>query len=675
MPWRMTRTAGARRTYITAVIGALTLCGAHSGWAQVPWALGRWQGKGTFYLNWDQQTDHAANTKYETLVTQERLWLSNRGAYIVDPRLLTLNLGGSFGGSQEDDIANTTDSPLRVGNGTLYNYAFEGLFMSETTSPVTLFANRDENVLTQGFGTQSDYTFESFGGVWELRENSALERYGLRNFNSLLDAHQEVVKENSSVFGSPNRRDETHDIVRYHAHKGGETSDTDLYYDFNDVHDPLNPTDVYQNNSARAAYSLDFGPTLNRRLDSGAYYFNQSGYSPGTNLGLTEGLHIDHNRDFWTAYRYAFSQSDTDAGVTTTNIANVNLLRRLYPTLTTTADAWTTRQDFSTGNITAGGGRTGFNYRRSLPWNGEFFSDTYGGYQVDDNNFSSSTLQVINEPHTAPDPRGPNPTFTLDNPLVETNTIDIVDATQGNRQAQLGTDYQISALGNYTQIILLGGTFIQTGDLLNVNYTYKVQPDVTYSTTTAEAKFGADFPLLSAWYEHLLSNQARLAGTATPGFLINQNIDRWKLELHHHWDEVRAQSSFAYDILRSTVLDANTWAFDQQLAYQPRPELLAQIIGDQILVDYPGEGRHAESYVVRGLIDWTAPAGITVSALAGYRAYYDTGITGNDIVDAGVRLHWVYQNVEVIPSFTWATYSQNHTDDAHAELRIVRNLF
>jgi len=675
MPWRMTQIGVARRRLLTAMIGVLTLCGAHVASAQVPWALGRWQGKGTFYLNWENQDDKAAHTKYETILFQERLWLRNTGAYIVDPRLVSLNLGGAFGLSQEDGLS-VDNSPLRVGNGTLYDYALESLFMSDSAYPLTLFANRDENTLTQGFGTQSDVTFETHGGVWELREANGLEGYGLRNFSSLLDVHQEILKENSEVFGAPNQRDETHNIVHYHGHKGGETSDFDLGYDLNDVHDPLNPTDVFQSNSVRGTYSLDFGPTLNRRLDSGVYYFKRTGDSPGTNLVLGETLRIDHHQDFATTYRYNFSQSDTDGGVTTTNVANFELLDRLYRTLTHTADAWATRQDFSTGSTTAGGGRTGLTYHRNLPWNGQCFLDTALGYQVDSNSFSSPALQVVDEPHTAPVPLGAGAGFTLNNPFVQTATIVMVDVRGGARlPTTLNVDYVISPLGNYTEIIPLPGSpVIRPGDPLEVSYTYDVAPDVTYSTTTLNGRLGVDFPLLAASYEHLLSDQTRLAGTATPEFLTNSNLDRLKLELRDEWDDVRAQSSAAYDILRSTILNSDTWGFDQSVAYQPRTEILAQVSGDQFFIDYPGQGRHSESYLFRATVDWLTPVGVTVSTIAGYRAYYDTAVPSNDIIDAGLRLRWVYQSLEVIPSFTWASY-QHQSDDARAELRIVRNLF
>lgn len=664
-----------RRTLLGWVLGAATLCLPHAADAQVPWALGRWQGKGTFFLDYENQNDKSSQTKYETILFQERLFLRNSGAFIVDPRLVTLDLGGSFGQSQEDGLA-VTNNPLRVGNGTLYDYAFNGLFLSDKPYPFTLFANRNQTTLTQGFGGRSDVTFESEGGIFELREDSALNDYGLLNLSSLLDVRQEVLKENSEVFGSPFRRDETRNIVRYRAHKGGETSDFDLGYELNDVTDPLNPTNVFDSHTVRALHSLDFGPTLNRRLDSVFYYFKRTGSAPGNFISADEALHLDHNRDFATDYRYGFSQSDSTAGVVTTNAANAGLLYWLYRRLLSTANIRGMRQDLPTGEKTIYAGQGALAYRRSLPWNGQAFVDTSLGYQVDDNNFTSSMIDVVDEPHVAPPVFGAGEGFTLNNTFVENNTIVMVDVRGGSRlPTTLNVDYVLSQEGPSTKIIpLVGSPVIQPGDPLEVSYTYDVDPNLKYSTTNVGAKTGVEFPYVAASYEHALSDQTRLSGTATPGFLINQNLDRFRFELRGQWNRVRAQSAVAYEILRSTIVDTNTWRFDQLLSYQPRPDIVTQLSGDQYIVEYPGQVRQTNSYLVRGGIDWFTATGVTVSAFGGYRAFHDTSVPGDELIDAGLRLRWTYRNLEVAPSFTWADYT-TRLDDIRGELRITRHLF
>ncbi len=657
------------------VTAALILCATHAANAQARWGLGRWQGEGTFFLDYEKQDNKSLQMKYETILFQERLGLRNVGAFILDPRFLTLNLGGSFGGSQEDALVSGT-TPLRVGNGTLYDYDFDGLFLADEPYPVRVFATRTESVLTQGFGGRSDTSVESHGGTFEMRDNSFLKDYGLLNFASFLDVHQEVLNEDSSVFGTPFKRDETRNVVAYHATKGGENSDADLRYEFNDVNDPDNPTDIFDSHTIYATHSLDFGPTLNRRLDSVFYYFTRSGAQPGSYTSFDEGLHIDHNTDLATNYRYDFSRSDSDPGATTTNAASFSLLQNLYRTLISTVDVRGMRQDFPTGNRTTYGGQGGLDYHRALPWSGQLFATTYLGYQIDDNSFSSSQIDVVDEPHTAPPVFGAGAGFDLNNPFVLTDTIVMVDVRGGSRlPTVLNVDYEIVPDGSLTKIVPLPGSpVIRPGDPLQVSYAFNVDSSIKYSTTTLNARTGVDFPWFAVAYEHALSDQTRLAGTPSPQFLINQNLDRFKLELRHEWDRFRAQSSVAYEILRSTVVDSNALRFDQILMYQPRPDLVVQFNGDQYFVDYPGQHRRTDSYLARGTIEWFTPVGITVSTFSGYRAYQDTGVPSDQIIDTGVRARWTYHRFEISPAFTWTDY-RNRLTDVHAELRITRHLF
>jgi hypothetical protein len=671
----MRRVVACRRIVLGWVLGAVTLCVPCGARAQARWGLGRWQAKGTFFLDWEKQDDKNTRTRYETILFQERLALRNVGVFIIDPRLVTLDLGGSFGLVQEERMS-PSESPLRVGNGTLHDYALDGSFLSDKPYPFTLFASRNQTTLAQGFGGQSDVTFASRGGILELREGNGLEKYGWLNFRSVLDVRQELLSEDSAVFGSPFRRDETRNIVRYRGHKGGENSDLDLSYEFNDVRDPLNPSNVFDSHTARLLHSLDFGPTLNRRLDSSLYYFTRTESAPGSYVSVDEGLHIDHHRDFATDYRYGFSRSDSTAGVVTTNTANVGLVHWLYRRLLTTLDARGMHQDLPTGGQTNGGARGTLGYRRSLPWNGEVFLHTSAGHQVDDNDFTASTVDVVDERHVAPPVFGAGAGFLLDNDFVQNDTIVVVDVRGGSRlTATLNVDYVVSPEGPSTKIIpLVGSPVIQPGDPLEVSYTYNVDPGVRYATTSLGASVGVEFPWVAASYEHALSDQTRLAGTATPGFLIDQNLDRFRLELRGQWNGVWAQSAVAYEVLRSTIIDSNAWRFGQLLAYEPRPDIVAQISSDQSLVDYPGQERRSDAYFVRGTVDWFGPPGLSVATFAGYRFFHDTSVPSDELVDAGVRLRWSYRNLEISPSFTWADYRGRLTD-MRGEVRITRSWF
>ncbi|MBI3782249.1 MAG: hypothetical protein HY270_02490 [Deltaproteobacteria bacterium] len=665
----------ARPLLVCALLVAL-LSVAPEVRAQPNWGIGQWQGKASLFVDWENQDDKRSQTKYETILLQERVGLRNVGTYILDPRLLTLDLGGSFGLSQEDGLS-ASGTPLRVGNGRLYDYAFEGLFLSDKPYPMTWFATRSQTLLTQGFGGRSDVTFENRGAMFELNEGSFLEKYRFFNFNSRLDVHQEILKEDSSVFGSPFRRDEHRNVVRYQAHKGGENSDIDLRYELNDVNDPFNLSDIFDSHTVHLNHSLDFGPTLNRRIDSLFYYFTRSGQSPGNFISLDEDLHLDHHRDLSTDYRYSFSRSDSLVDRVTSNAASLGLQHRLYNALTTNLFARGSRQDFSNGDRTIYSGQAAFDYRRSLPWDGLFFAGTHGGYQFDENNFTSSQIAAVDEAHTAPSEFGAGAGFTLNNAFVMAETIVVLDVRGGSRlPTALNVDYVVSQVGSITTIIpLVGSPVIRPNDPLEVSYTASIDPSIKFSTATFGARTGVEFSWLGAAYEHELSNQTRLSGsTSNPQFLINQNLDRFKVDLKGRWNGLGAQSTAAYELLHSNIVDSKAWRFTEVVSYQLRIDTIAQMTGDQYLIDYPGQKRHADSYLARANVDWFSELGFSVSAFSGFRAYRDSEIPSDQIIDAGVRLRWSYRNLDIAPSFTWTDY-RNRLTDIRGELRVSRNLF
>ncbi len=672
--WRASA-AGTRAIALGFAGAALVLCMATRTHAQARWGLGRWQGDGIFFLDWEKQDDKRSQSKYETILFQERLRLRNLGAFLVDPRFFRFNLGGSFGLSQEEGIA-ASDNPLRVGNGTLYDYAFDGVFLGDRPYPVTVFANRSESILTQGFGGRADVRFESRGGTFELREGSFLERRGIRHFTSVLDVRQELLNEDSSVFGSPFLRDETRNVVRYGAHKGGESSDMDLRYELDDVSDPINLADNFQSHTVRAVHSLDFGARLNRRLDSVLYYFTRSGVGPSSYLSFDEGLRIDHSANLASNLRYDFSRSDSSVGVTTTNSGSASVRHQLYGHLTTTIDGRGLRQDFPNGAKTIYGGQAGAAYRRSLPGQGELSAQTYVGYQVDDNAFTSSRVDVVDEPHAAPPLLGAGAGFTLANPFVMSDTVVVVDVRGGARlPTVLNLDYILTQEGSLTRVVPLAGSpVIRPDDPLEVSYAYSVDPGLEYSTATLSARTGIDYRWFGLSYQHVLSDQTRLSGAATPQFLIDQNVDDFSLELRHQWNAVRGQSTVAYEIFNSTIVDSRSWRFSQLLSYQPRFDLNAQLSGDQDLIDYPNENRRSESYLVRATVDWLTPIGPSLAPFAGYRSYRDTGTQRDEILDFGVRLRWTFRNLEISQSFSWADY-RRRLNDVRAQLQITRRFF
>ena len=84
--------------------------------------LGQWEGTLEGVVDYGRQTtktDEQAGSHFDDFLTEERLTLRNVGAYILDPRLATLTLGGTFGLTQERF---SLDGTPDFTTGTLWGY-------------------------------------------------------------------------------------------------------------------------------------------------------------------------------------------------------------------------------------------------------------------------------------------------------------------------------------------------------------------------------------------------------------------------------------------------------------------------------------------------------------------------------------------------------------------------
>jgi len=95
------------------------------------------------------------------LIDRRAQLLVGRGAYYLDPRLVSTGFSGSFGIFQEQNRFDDKESSM---SGTLLGYTFDTVILSEKPYSVTTFASRTENVFSREFGGRSEITFENREG-------------------------------------------------------------------------------------------------------------------------------------------------------------------------------------------------------------------------------------------------------------------------------------------------------------------------------------------------------------------------------------------------------------------------------------------------------------------------------------------------------------------------------
>ncbi len=642
-----------------------------------PFELGHWGADAEVRFERDDQDTRIGGTSSEFRRTryEEQVGLRNRGFFIVDPRLFTGNLEGRFGLVQEDE---RVDREEHFRNGTLLGYSFDGAILSDKPYVVTLFANRNQSVLTREFGGRSEITFENRGATFRLREDSVLRDLGFPHFSAVLGAREERLKEETTALGRTFRRDEVRTVLSYEASKGFETSDLSLRYEFADLDDRAGVIGSFRTHTAGLTYSLDFGPTLNARWDSRLQYLNRTGRSPVTFLSADEELRLDHHQNLFTDYRYLFSRNETGAGDTTTHTGIAFLQHRLYESLTSRLAASGTLQDLPTGDRISTYGEADFAYRRAIPRRGQLFAGTGARYQIDDNRLDVSLITVIDEPHTAPTPRGGSAGFLLNNPFVIVSTIEVVDTRGGARlPTTLGVDYVIVQEGDFTKIVPLASSLvILDGDPLLVSYSFEVSPSLKFSTLSWHASAGVDYRWIALTAAHRQADQDLLSGRGGQ-FLDDRRLETVRLDLRGDWDRALAVATAEYQIEDSTRLDFRAWQFSQSVSYRPLLDLLLSLSSQESFTEFTRPRRRSESLSTRGTLDWSPLTGLFVTGFLGLRVFDDSDVPSETIREAGLRARWTFARLEVAPAFTWSDRERGaaETTNLRFDVRVVRRFF
>ena len=319
--------ASSGRAGLLVVLVAVELffC-AGTAWAQV-FRLGTWEGslEGVSSFTRDDTNTNGQHSRFQDILTEERLNIRNNGAYILDPRIVTLSLGGSVGIFQDHF---SFDGDSRTNLGTLWGYDVFASVLPDQPLSLNVFASRDQSVISRELAGRTEGTTETRGATLFARS---------LYIPSTLTVRQELLDEETRIANVVARRSEQRNIFRYEGRRGWVDSELGLVYEFIDDTDRVIPSFSFRSHDAQGNYTLDFGDELNRHWDSTLRYYTRTGLFETTVWTADESLRVDHTDQLRTDYRYSFIRTDAANGANTTHTAIARLQHRLYESLTTTA--------------------------------------------------------------------------------------------------------------------------------------------------------------------------------------------------------------------------------------------------------------------------------------------------------------------------------------------------
>jgi hypothetical protein len=656
-------------------------------------ALGQWQGGVIGGYEWEDQQTTAQGISSGVMRNRfdEDVHLSNEGFYLIDPRLFEGNAGTDVDFFQESDKLNGTgksqSSTHRSQSGTLIGWNVNTELLGAMPYSGFLFSRRNETDTSTDFGGRTHNLSQNFGMLATLRQDSFL-REAFPYFSADVYARQEEADESTTQLGQTFKIDETRDIGGVDAYKGFQTADLDFNYQFIDDKYTGSIPYSFVTNWLNLNYSLDFGPTLNRRWESRVSYLTRSGGGLSESfLYADERLRIDHFKNLFTTYEYLLVSTGSQGQRDTSNTATFQVQYSAFPNLTNTLILQGFYETISPGGyLDYYAVETSPAYTHSIPWGGTLTLGTDGRYEIDQDH-TQGPVTVLNEKHTAPSFFGPGIGFTLANRFVVTSTIVMYDTHGGGRLlTRLGVDYDLVAQGQLTQIVIIPTTVkIHPGDPLEVSYSYVAGPSGQYSTTVFGANAGVAFGWIALNFSHQQLKQSLQNGIGAQ-YLYSFHQENAQLDVHKEWEWFEARGMALYQIYHtqsqaSGAFDYTLQNYGEFLTFRPpwtwSTNTAIHLDGSETFIDYTLQPtRQNTDLNFEASLDRFFSSGNYFTAFARARQITQTDFQTETDYEVGMRGNFRYGKIYIWPWLSWIerTYGPTKVNDPHIMLRIGRDL-
>lgn len=654
-----------------------TLVCAQLGWKVSP---GLWSG--SVELGFDQvsQSSQSASGDSDSSSQnyRETVRLINSGFYVVDPRLFTGSAGVQIGLGQSRSSG--------AGDGSTNNiigYDFSSAILSQKPYPMTIYANRNQRKSIQAFGGRTEGTSESRGFSARLKEDSIVNDWGLPWFSADFNVRQEHNQDTTTFLGRSSKRDETRRQVDFTARKGYTTADLNFRYQVSQQNNALLAQPSSQSHSADVAYSLDFGPGLNRHFDSGLSYSASGGLMPSTTLVGNSHVQLTHSRDLSTDYNYRFNYQDVGGQSALQQDVRATLAHQLYTNLNSNVSVSSSHYTVDSGVITSQNIALNQSYRHSLPRNGNLSLSWSGGRGLSTTALDVGNIWVNAEKHVAPAAFVSGNGFDLDHAFAVSSSITVMNVKGGGSVLlRAGEDYDIVTRGSRTRVEpKFGSLRVDPNDPLEVNYVYQVDPNSQHETRNLGFGAGVDYGWVRVSYQHQQSSQTPLKGEGL--FLSSSRSDtvlmtmrgtvydiasdasvshsrsvsterfndvvetQTHFDLHGVWHDFDGVGSASFDQYRAVDLAYDRRALSSTLIWSARYDLNLVFAVSANDMQYLSTARQDSTRAARGSLSWNAGGGLTLVAFAEARNHSDGMADPETVLQLGARTFWLLGKLSV----------------------------
>ena len=619
--------------------------------------FGSWNGSLELLLaNASVETESGGGTanvvEIKNTRTEERVRIRNTEGFLLDPRLATFSLGGTFGLAQEDHTSvagGVTTSEERRVNLSGYDFLTTILPRNATLS-AELFANRNRDIQTRELAGRTDIEVENRGATVR-----AMRLY----IPSSLSIRQERIASVARTGTSEVKTDERRDVVRYEGLRGWVNKQMTLRYELVDKTDRFRPSLDYRNQDANLFSTVDFGPDLNRQWHSSIRMISRDGFSEEDRLEFSQLLRISHGPTLRTLYRYALDKVERSGGKTTSQDATFSLNHQLYESLTTEVGLNARDRSFVDGQQELYGGNLRLRYTKRLPGSGRLNASYSTTRQRQDDDFEEAfapqELLTFDAAFATP--------MFLANANVIQSSVEVTKVANGPPVAGCtgfsvpttlveGVDYVIRTVGTRTEIEpqLCSATSpgINPGDTIAVDYRFtRGAEPVSFTTSLKRLHVSVDYGWIRPFFDMERTDQDIVSGTDS-GFLTDRRSSAVGVELRGKWQRLQGNL-----LLASEEFDSDDQVFDQdrataQLRYTLTPRVWLALNGAFSSTSHAfPELRESDLMLLRAELTYGRNGNLLGSLFARKQELEDTRLLDQRTAELGVRARWRFGKLDV----------------------------
>ena len=444
----------------------------------------------------DEQSTSGSKRESETTVLEERLRLKTDGD-IYHPDLLFYNAILGIGLAQQRI---NLDEESDRHSESLNDYSVFVELLRGKSYPATFYATKSEELISRQFLGALRTERQNRGATLSLRSADWPMTFQYTTSESDQD---ELTSQSADFFARDDER------FRYSAsHNFGDLSRVSFDFDRTEV-SQRSPGAFVETDTDRytVLHDLIFGTDEQHRLDSFLNFVDQSGTFNFENLQVEERLKLQHLSSLATNYKLRYADYKRDEVRNKETRGEAGFEHKLYESLVTTANVFTSETDLDTqGDLTQHGGTAALNYRKNNPW-GTLFSTYSASLTQSRQSGGTGTGVVIGESHTATE----LVPVELDRVNIDVSSIQV--KTDVGLLFQEGEDYTITERDGrvWLNIITVGGAIppnFTEGQEFFVDYNFFIEPqrqeDTLRQNLTVRERFENGF---SVYYAHRRQNE------------------------------------------------------------------------------------------------------------------------------------------------------------------------